>query len=136
MAWVTPPTFSTDEILTAYKMGILSDDLEHLHGLISGANPAMASAVLTVDGDAFFVIRHTGRYLHGVYLCQADIKIYYDATEVYHDGAPDGVVNDSINPPIDLNTFGLTIGQLYIVKCTMDSGTVFYLYEKDTAGYV
>jgi hypothetical protein len=135
MAWTSPPSFATDDVLTATNLNILSQDLEHLHGLVSGANPAMASAVLTVDGDAFFVIRHTGRYLHGVYLCQDDIKIYYDSTEVYHDGAPNGTVNDSI-PPVDLNTFGLTIGQLYTVKCTMDSGTVFYLYEKDTAGYV
>lgn len=135
MAWTNPPTFSTDDVLTATNLNILSDDLSYLHGLVSGANPAMTSAVLTVDGDAFFIIRHTGRYLHGVYLCQDDIKIYYDATEVFHDGAPNGTINDSITP-VDLNAFGLTIGQLYTVKCTMDSGTVFYLYEKDTAGYV
>jgi hypothetical protein len=128
VAWSAPPTFSTGNVLSAAQLNVLSDDLEWLHGLVSGANPAMASAVLTVDGDAYFVIRHTGRYLHGVYLCQN----YF---EVYDDGDPDVTINDSITP-VDLNTFGLTIGQLYTVRCHMDSGTVFYLYEKDTAGYV
>jgi hypothetical protein len=135
VAWTATPTFVSGAVLQASQLNILSDNLSYLHGLVSGANPAMASAVLTVDGDAFFVIRHTGRYLHGVFLCQNDFKVYYDSTEVYHDGAPDGVVNDSITP-VDLDTFSLTYGQLYTVKCTMDSGTVFYLYEKDTAGYI
>ena len=115
-------------------MYFLATILTYLHGFVSGVNPAMTSVVLSVDGEAFFIIRHMHKYLHGVFLCQDDFKVYYDSTEVYHDGAPNGTANDSITPQ-DLSGFGLTIGQLYTVKVVMDSGTVFYLYEKDTAGY-
>jgi len=136
MPWTATPTFSSGDVLTATKLNILSDNLEYLHGFVSGQNPAIVSTVLTVDGDAFYFIRHLQRYLHTVYLCQDDIKIYYSAdgvtwTQVFHDGAPDGTVNDSAI--IDLNSYGFTLGGLYFIKITMDSGTVFYLYESDSA---
>jgi hypothetical protein len=130
-SWTSPPTFVADSVLSAAQLNIISDDLEYLYGYVSGQNPCMASLVLTVDGDAFGVVRHLQRYLHVVYLCQDDIKIYYDATEVFHDGAPDGTINDSAI--IDLNSFGFTVGQLYTVRFLMDSGTVFYAYESDSA---
>jgi hypothetical protein len=137
MAWIAPPTFSTDDVLTATNLNILSNDLEYLHGFVSGANPAIASTVLTIDGECRYIIRHLQRYLHGVYLCQNDIEIHYSAdgvtwTQVFDDGAPNGTVADSL-PPVDLNPFGFTVGALYFVRCTMDSGTVFYLYESDSA---
>lgn len=131
MAWISTPTFATNDVLSAANLNILSNDLEYLHGYVSGTNPAMTSIVLTVDGDAYAVIRHMQRYMHIVYLCQDDIKVYYDATEVFHDGDPDGTINDSAI--VDLDSFGLTVGQLYTVKYTMDSGTVFYMYESDSA---
>ena len=140
MAWTSPPTFSSGAVLSATNLNILSDDLAYLHGVVSGANPAMASIELTVDGTCYAVIRHMHRYLHCVYLCQDDFRIAYSAdgvtyTEVYHDGDPDGTAADSA-PPVDLNSFGLTVGGLYIVKFTMDSGIVYYMYEKDTSGYI
>jgi hypothetical protein len=131
VAWTSPPTFSSGNVLSAAQLNVLSDNQEFLFGYVSGQNPGIASLVLLTDGDGFGVIRHEQRYLHVVYLCQDDIKIYYDATEVFHDGAPDGVVNDSAI--IDLNPFSFTVGQLYTVKFTMDSGTVFYFYESDSA---
>jgi hypothetical protein len=131
MPWTSPPTFVTDAVLSASQLNVLSDNQEYLYGYVSGQNPGIASLVLTVDGDGFGVMRHMQRYFHVVYLCQNDIKIYYDATEVFHDGAPDGTVNDSAI--IDLNAFGFTVGQLYTVKFTMDSGTVHYFYESDSA---
>src|SRR5574343_1166604 len=136
MAWTSPPTFSSGAVLTASQLNILSDDLEHLHGYVSGQNPGMASIVTTYDGDSFGIIRHKQRYMHIVYLCQDDIKVYYSPvnatwTEVFHDGVPDGVVNDSAI--VDLNSFGFTVGTLYHVKFTMDSGTVWYMYESDSA---
>lgn len=141
MAWSSPPSFSSGAVLSASALNTVSDDLVFLHGLISGANPAMASIELTVNGTCFAVIRHKHRYLHAVYLCQDDFRIAYSAdgatwTEVYHDGAPNGTVADSIPTPVDLNSFGLTVGGLYILKFTMDSGIVYYCYEKDSAGYI
>lgn len=139
MAWVTPPSFSSGAVLSATALNTLSEDLSFLHGLVSGANPAMASIELTVDGACYAVIRHKHRYLHVVYLCQDDIKIYYSGdgstwTQVFHDGAPNGTVADSAI--VDLNSFGLTVGALYIMRFTMDSGIVFYAYEKDTSGFI
>ena len=139
MSWSTPPTFSSGAVLSASAMNTLSQDLEHLHGIVSGANPAMSSIELTVDGSCYGVIRHMHRYLHVVYLCQDDIKIYYSAdgstfTEVFHDGAPNGTSADSAI--IDLNSYGLTTGGLYIIRFTMDSGIVYYAYEKDTSGFL
>lgn len=136
MAWTSPPTFSSGAVLTASQLNILSDDLEYLHGYVSGQNPGMASIVTDFDGDSFGIIRHMQRYLHCVYLCQDDIKIYYSDdgsswTQVFHDGAPNGTVADSTIT--DLNGFGFTVGALYHVKFTMDSGTVFYMYESDSA---
>jgi hypothetical protein len=130
MAWTNPPTFSTDDVLSASNLNILSDDLSFLHGYVSGANPAMTSVVLTVDGDCFFVVRHLHRYMRILYMCQNDIKVYYDSTEVFHDGAPNGSIPESTY--VDLNSFGLTVGQLYTIRCLMDSGTVYFIYESDT----
>ena len=139
MSWTATPSFSSGSVLTATKLNILSDDLEYLHGLVSGANPAMSSIELTVDGTCYAVIRHKHRYLHVVYLCQDDIKIYYSAdgstfTQVFHDGAPNGTTADSAI--VDLNSYGFSVGGLYILKFTMDSGIVYYAYEKDTSGFL
>jgi hypothetical protein len=136
MAWISPPSFSTDDVLTATNLNILSNDLEYLHGFVSGANPAIASTVLTIDGECRYIIRHLQRYLHLVYLCQDDIEVHYSAdnstwTQVFDDGAPDGTVADSAI--VDLNGFGFTVGGLYFVRFTMDSGTVFYVYESDSS---
>jgi hypothetical protein len=136
MAWTAPPSFATDDVLTATKLNILSDDLAYLHGYVSGVNPGIASIVLTVDGEGFGVIRHRQRYFHVVYLCQDDFEVHYSAdgstwTQIFDDGAPNGTVADSAI--VDLNGEGFTVGQLYIVRFTMDSGTVFYFYESDSA---
>lgn len=128
MPWTATPSFSSGDVLTAYKLNILSNDLEYLHGFVSGANPVMTSVVTTVDIDIFGVVRHLHDTLKVVYKCESDIRIYYDSTEVYHDGAPDGVPEGH---DIDLSGFGLVIGQLYTVKFQMDSGTMFRAYETD-----
>jgi hypothetical protein len=86
----------------------------------------MASVVTTVDMDIFGVVRHLHNTLEVVYKCESDIRIFYDAIDVYHDGAPNGVPEAHT---IDLSGFGLTVGQLYTVKFQMDSGTLFRAYE-------
>ena len=81
MAYTTPPTFNTGDILSATQLNILSDDIEYLNGF-GWLSPTMVSVKLAVDGDALFIIRHTQRYLHVKYRAQDNCKIYYDATKV------------------------------------------------------
>jgi hypothetical protein len=138
MAWVSPPTFVADTVLQASKLQILSDNLSYLHGYVTGDNNAFVSVELTTDTSAYFLLRHRQRYLKTIYLCQADYKIYYDNggggwTLVYHDGAPNGTANDS--GVVDLNSFGFTVGRIYTIKVTMDSGTIWLLKESDTASW-
>lgn len=135
MPWTAVPTFNSGDVLTATKLNILSDNLAYLHGYITGDNNAFVAVELTTDTSAYFLLRHRQRYLKTIYLCQDDYKIYYDDggggwTEVYHDGAPNGTANDSAI--IDLNSYNFTVGRIYTIKVTMDSGTIWLLKESDT----
>ena len=135
MAWTSPPTFSSGAVLSATQLNTLSDDLSFLHGYVTGDNNAFVSVELTTDTSAYFLLRHRQRYLKTIYLCQDDYKIYFDDgvggwTLVYHDGTPNGTANDSAI--VDLNSFGFTVGHIYQVKVTMDSGTIWLLKESDT----
>lgn len=135
MAWVSVPTFNDGDLLTAAKLNILSNDLEFLHGYVTGDNNAFVSVELLTDTSAYFLLRHKQRYLKTIYLCQADYEIFYDDggggwTSVWHDGAPDGTINDS--RIIDLNSYGFTVGRIYTIKVTMDSGVIWLLKESDT----
>lgn len=129
MAYQTPPTFTTGDVLSATQLNILSDDIEYLNGFAVSASPAMVSVHLDQDGDAFFMIRHTQRYLHFKYRGQDRIRVYYDTTEVY---SVDDTVGDQ-TVAVDLNPFGLTLGQLYVLKIniasTNDPLYVYYAYE-------
>ena len=135
MAWTTPPTFVNGAVLSASQLNILSDDLEYLAGFVTGANPAITAVQLAADGDAFALIRHMHRYLWVQYNANDDVRIFYDATEVYHDGNPGGTRKGWV---IDLNSFGLTVGQLYTLKFSLDSDEggvriVYYAYESDVS---
>lgn len=98
MAWGTPPTFADGETLSATKLNQLSDGVTYLNGL--GAAPVVAAAVQaeTVGSGGggqtlyFWCHRHRHRYLHLRYWTDGgdDIKIYYGATQIFHDGDPDG----------------------------------------------
>jgi hypothetical protein len=132
MAWTTPPTFSSGAVLSAAQLNVLSDDLEYLNGFVSGANPAMTSTTITDNGDILHIIRHLHRYLHTKFRATDDVKIYYDATKVYEDGSPPG--DDT--QIVDLDSYGLTVGQLYTLKFTLagaDNRTVYYAYENESA---
>lgn len=135
MPWTAVPTFNSGDVLTATKLNILSNNLAYLHGYVTGDNNAFVSVELTTDTSAYFLLRHRQRYLKTIYLCQDDYKIYYDDgaggwTEVYHDGSPNGTANDSAI--IDLDSFGFTVGRIYQIKVTMDSGTIWLLKESDS----
>lgn len=65
MAYTTPPTFADDTILTAANLNILSDDVEHLYGLISGVNIPFSSQTITASGESRrWIFRRQARYLH------------------------------------------------------------------------
>lgn len=130
--WTTPPTFTASSILSAAQLNVLSDDLEVLYGYVGGANPSIA-AQGTTGGNVYYIIRHQQRYLHLSYKSNDDVKVYYDATEVFHDGSPSG--SQETPSPVDLNSFGFTVGQLYTIKVSLSgSGTnyIYYLYESNT----
>jgi hypothetical protein len=132
MAWTTPPTFVTSAVLSAAQLNVLSADVEYLNGFVSGANPAMTSTTLTDDGDILHIIRHLHRYLHCMVRATGDVKVYYDTTQVFHDGSPGG----DEGYIVDLNSFGLTAGQLYTLKFSLqgaDNRTVYYAYESESS---
>ena len=129
MAYTTPPTFNTGDILSATQLNILSDDIEYLNGFVVGSSPAMVSVNLANDGDVYFIIRHTQRYLHVKYRAQDSCRIYYDAITVYNQGSTVG--DRTIT--VDLNPFGLTLNQIYVLRFTIASTAdplfVYYAYE-------
>ena len=129
MAYQTPPTFVTGGILSAAQLNILSDDIEYLNGFSVSSNPAMTSVHLDVDGDAFFVIKHTQRYLHVKFRALDRCRIYYDAINVYN---VDNFSGDETTT-IDLNSFGLVLNQYYTLKFSLESTGdplfVYYAYE-------
>ena len=133
MAWVTPPTFGSADILTASNLNILSDDIELLHGYTSGVMPAMVSTTITNDGDILHAIRHSGgTALHFKYRATDDCKVYYDATLVFHDGVGS---SSPITQAVDIGTASLTAGTFYTLKFTMagtDNRTVYYAYESNS----
>lgn len=142
MAWSNPPTFASGAILSATSLNALSDDIEYLYGFVSGANPALTSVLLDIDGDAMYIVRHMHRYLWCRYDANADVKIYYSAdgvnwTQVYHDGAPQGVANGEQHV-VDLNSYNFAVGQLYQVKCALNSNSghrrlMHFVFESDVA---
>lgn len=113
MAWTAPPTFTDGNVLSASQLNVLVEDLNYLRGLVAGASMPFPG-FYTTDGGSYYVpLRHVYNTLEikfeGVNL--DDIRIYYGATEVYHDGDPDTGVYT-----IDLTPFGLVANAFYRVR--------------------
>jgi len=69
MPYVAVPTFTTGEVLTAGKLNILSDDLEHINSVTDYVNLAFSAYTYGLDGtqdmeEHYWVLRHRHRYLH------------------------------------------------------------------------
>jgi len=135
MAYVTPPTFTTGNILTATNLNTLSDDIEFLYGLANGVNLGFDIGVFTVTAEKTWYIQHKHRYLHYIYTVGSDpcneIQVYYDATLVNETLS---TAEGSFSGYIDLNSFGFTVNQWYAVKWdyTRDANSncvVYYLME-------
>lgn len=129
MPFQTPPTFNTGDVISAIQLNILSDDLEYLNGFAVSSNQAMTSVTRATDGNVYFIIKHTSRYLHTKFRALDRCQIYYDATKVYDVDNFGGDATETI----DLNPFNLTIGQYYVLKfslwSTNDPLYVYYAYE-------
>lgn len=65
MAYQTPPTFSTGNVLSAANLNILSDNLEFFWSLMSGVNIPFSGQTLTAAGNSrVWTFRRVARYLH------------------------------------------------------------------------
>lgn len=129
MAYQTPPTFVTGDALSAAQLNILSDNQEYFYGFTVGQNPAMVATKLAADGDVLMIIRHTQRYLHVRWEAGDRCRIYYDSTNVYDVSGTSGTQDATI----DTSSYGLTYGQLYTLKFSIESTgsplIVSYAYE-------
>lgn len=123
MAWVTPPTFADNTILSAAQLNILSANLEYLWERAQQTNVARQIPQISVgDGDeteTSLVIVHKFKTLeYRIAMTQGtfdDFAIQYDSTTVFTD------TNDRSNPyvytgTVDLTSFGLTVGQVYRIR--------------------
>lgn len=65
MAYQTPPTFSTGNVLSAANLNILSDNLEFFWSLMSGVNIPFSGQTMTLNGNSrVWTFRRVARYLH------------------------------------------------------------------------
>lgn len=95
MAYTTPPTFVNDTKLTATDLNILSNDIEYLHGLVTGVNLPVGSLRITNDNltstNNQWLLRHANRYLHYklrlVGGTNDSLSIYYDGIRVMYDAS-------------------------------------------------
>ncbi len=129
MPYQAVPTFVNGNILSASQLNILSNNIEYLNGFTVSSSQAMTSVRLGQDGDAYFLIKHTHRYLHTKFRARDRCRIYYDATNVYN---VDNFPGDE-TATIDLNSFGLVTNQYYVLKFSLESTSdplyVYYAYE-------
>lgn len=66
MAFTTPPTFSDGALLTASQLNILSDDLEHLYGIVQAPQVPFRKLNLNLQGSVsqYYYVRHRSKYLN------------------------------------------------------------------------
>ena len=122
MAWTTPPTF-TNSLLSAANLNILSDDLEHLYGLLQMTRPPFRALTLNLEySNNLWYIRYRERYLHyKVTVVGGDgnsaIALYVNGVSRWSD-ATARAQNYVYSGYLDMNSYGLTAGQLYSVYFT------------------
>ena len=120
MAWATPPTFTSGDILTASNLNILSDDIEYLKGYTNGAMPGCPAIALADSGDILYLLRHMHRYLHiKTTNTGGNLTVKYSTTTVKTTSLSGTQTWD-----IDLNSYGLTVGAFYVVTVNINGGSV------------
>lgn len=68
MPYTTNPTWSDGDILSAADLTVLADNIEYLHGLVSGIQPAFVSDVVAGSSGVLtssrnYAVRYRARYL-------------------------------------------------------------------------
>lgn len=148
MAWTTPPTFADGDYLTASNLNILSDDIEHLHGLAYQVNTGFFVQEITTDSGGYdtagvWAVKHwsnTFRYIVNVTAGTIDEFLIYangnTSNVIYQDNT------NRSNPytwsgTADITALGLTVGAVYTIHVRVrgtsgsngDTVQVFYLGE-------
>lgn len=128
MPYVTPPTFTNGNVLSASQLNILSDDIEYLYGVVRQTNAAtqmvelVAQSGLTTTATKWSIRHRTNtlRYRMDVVQGTVDgVRIKFGSTTVYNN-ADDHSNPYTYNGTADLSSFGLTMGQWYIVTVEVD----------------
>lgn len=137
MPWVTPPTFSTAEVLTAAKLNQLVDGVVFLNGLGAGPIPPFRVVVSTdnVAQTAYYYLRHRSRYLHVVTSHNGANRLNVTVNGVLrHNTVPAAGWVDTV---LDTNSWGLVIGAFVSVNVEIraDPGdTMRLIYVTELAG--
>ena len=143
MAYQTPPTFSSGNVLTAAQMNILSQNLEFFWSLVSGINVPFTGELMSGSGTSrAWTGRRLGRYLHYkmrmVDGTSDEVEIRVDGTAEYSDSTNRSAPYEW-SGLIDLNatTSNPAIGVFYEITVTFDftSGNDFridYFIESDS----
>ena len=127
MAYTTPPTFSTGNILTAAQLNILSDDINYLNAV--GAAPSVGFLEDTTTSTSthhtvHYLCRYTNPYLHVITNAQDSgiLKVTVNGTVLINIGSMSNGYYDHI---ADATSAGMTLGSFYDIttELTTNSGT-------------
>lgn len=130
MAWTTPPTFTTGQILTASQLNVLGEDMAYLQGISLAVNPPVALG----HGIESFVWRYLIVHRHNTLHCKYHItggpaqKVNIKYNGVLLEPTPEtGTSNENYN----LSSLSLTVGQPYTIEIDYEisSNSHFYLDE-------
>jgi hypothetical protein len=147
MAYVTPPTFATDDILSATDLNKLSTNQEYFKGLLDVPNTG------TVMGSGNYYFRHTHDYFHWWFkwlsadVTRVRINIYDEDGNLQFG---DSLIDDTSTPGSEAASLALdpsyqdsydvsalTLGNWYRAEVTISvSGgecALMYLEERTTA---
>lgn len=140
MAWTTPPTFTSGNILTAAQLNILSDDQEHLYGLAQSPNlPIVRAGGAAGVTDKYYIVRHRLQYLNvrATWDKGSDpgsdfsLTVYYDGTSVISQSLG-GTTETTTTYQADLDSSpSPTVGNWYEIEIDAAtnsySGTYLYI---------
>lgn len=132
MAWTTPPTFADNTILSAAQLNILSEDISYLWERAQQVNVAREyESISPGDGDEAnedYVIAHKfDTFEYDVRLGVGTFDGF--RIRIYDGGVLKGAVFDTADDQsapytysgtTDTSSFGLTVGNIYIVRVTAD----------------
>lgn len=134
MPFVTPPTFSDDQILSASQLNTLSADIAYLWGIARGPNIPWPRIGGASGATGVWLIRHRCRYLNAQIEWDKGtdpggdfgLTITYGGETILTDTL--GAGYNTNNYQIDLNPFGFTVGEFYEIAVTSYTNSYFGTY--------